>query len=203
MIRTVGVIYQDAGSLGFLRGLEKRLRCDADLVAHPTAIGKTQRLPRQQTRQAWRFFSKKGVDAVVRFTDADRRPWSDVRRNELANVPSEVQSLWICAVAVNNMEDWLCLDPKYLALQLQLRESALANPQNRTGIIKRAISQQGQNRESPSDVVERIVVSAPPSVFRTWLRDDSLRAFYVECRNAAKRAGCDTPNEVDDGGTSD
>jgi hypothetical protein len=103
-------------------------------------------------------------------------------------------------VTVNTTEDWLALDPPYIASQLQLQESKLANPKERTGIIKHAILRQTRGGENPSDVVRRIVVSAPPNVFRKWLADASLRAFYTECRNAARQTNCETPNELDDEG---
>ena len=199
MIERIGVIYQDKSSFGFLRGVEDRLNCRARLLGPPSAIGKTQCLSRNNARNAWRYFSGKGVDLVVRFTDADGRPWKEVRQQELSRVPSEARSLWICGVTVNNTEDWLALDTPYIASHLQLQESKLGNPKERTGIIKHAILQQARGGENPSDVVRRIVVSAPPDVFRKWLTDASLRAFYTECRNAARQTGCETPNELSEG----
>ena len=108
MIRTIGVIYQDRNSLGFLEGVRRRLNCEARLVDPPAGIGNTRDLPRKQARLAWAHFQKNRVDLVVRLTDADRTRWQDVRRDELHRVPSGASSVWICGVAVENLEEWLC-----------------------------------------------------------------------------------------------
>lgn len=198
MIRKIGVIYQDLNSLGFLRGLKDRLKCDAELIPPPTAIGKTQRLPRKQAKLAWRYFRNKCVDLVVRFTDADGDRWPDVQRKELDVIPPEAQSIWICGIAVDNPEEWLSLDVAYLAEVLGIPKEELRDRVQCADRIKRAIGRQARTSdEGKSDVVARIVRDAPTEVFRRWLQDDALRTFYTDCRAAAARAVCDTPNELE------
>lgn len=197
MITRIGVIYQDRNSLGFLRGLQARLECNADLIEPPAAIGTTRHLPRKHTKWAWSYFQKKGVDLVIRFTDADGARWQEVRRSELSRVPSEAQSIWICGVAVDNPEDWLALDLDYLAPILQRSRAELQDVQNRAGVIKRAILELACAMEGYHDVVERIVRETPTSVFHRWLNDSALRAFYTDCRSAAAAADCPTPNELE------
>jgi len=199
LIRTIGVIYQDRISLGFLEGVRRRLDCDAKLVDPPAGIGNTRDLPRKQARLAWAYFQKNRVDLVVRLTDADRTRWQDVRRGELERVPLEARSVWICGVAVENLEEWLCLEPGYLAETLAIPQSELLSPQNRTGVVKSAVAMQRRIEEDSSAVVARIVCEAPGEVFRRWLKNDALRTFYSDCRDAAKQANCETPNELSAG----
>ncbi len=197
MITKIGVIYQDRNSIGFLRGLRDRLKCDAEFVEPPARVGKPRILPRQRAKFAWLYFRKQGVDLVVRFTDADRDRWQEVRREELERVPPEARAMWICGVAVNNPEEWLCLHVHHLAAILEVPPDQLDDPAARTGVVKRALAALTRTDAGQSDVVARIVRNAPCEVFRRWLEDDALRKFYSDCRAAAARAECETPNELD------
>jgi len=197
LIAKIGVICQDRNSFEFLAGLRDRLKCKAQLLEAPAVSGNTQRLHRRSAKNAWRYFHRLGVDLVVRFTDADGSRWQDVQRVERETVPDEARSIWICAVAVDRVEDWLCLDAGYLAARLSIRSSDL-DPQNRTGIIKHTAARRRALGEN--EVVAQIVRDAPRGVFRRWLGDDSLRSFYAECRAAARTENCETPNELDEGG---
>jgi hypothetical protein len=114
-------------------------------------------------------------------------------RAESESIPQQAQSIWICAVAVDRVEDWLCLVPDYLANCLSLAPSSL-DRQNRTGIIKHAVARRRAIGET--EVVAQLVRGASCDVFRRWLGDESLRSFYTACRAAAKQADCETPNEL-------
>ena len=197
MIRKVGIIYQDRNSFGFLCGLRDRLRCEAELVSPDPSVGKSRQLTRKQVRLAWRSFQKQGVDLVVRFTDADRHRWQEVRRQELDIFPDPAKPIWLCGVAVNNVEEWLALDPDYLARKLGVNREDLEDPHKRTGCIKNALARLSRADDGLSDVVTRLVSEAPPEVFRRWLDEESLRAFYTDCRAAATEAQCETPNEME------
>ncbi len=198
MIRKVGIICQDANSMGFLKGLRDRLECKAELIGQPTEIGKPRHLPRKQAKLAWEYFQKRGVDLIVHFTDADTGRWQEVRRQEMGVMPEEAASMWICGVAVNNPEEWMCRDAEYLAEVLSIPPEELQNPVNRTGRIKRAIGLVAvQSNEDKSETVARIVRDAPAKVFRRWLEDDALRSFYSDCRAAATADECETLNELE------
>ncbi len=198
MITKIGIIYQDLNSLGFLQGLRDRLGCTAEFVPPPAAIGKQRVLTRKQAKEAWRRFKEKGVDLVVRFTDADGKRWQKTQRDELQRVPDEARSSWICGVAVNNPEEWLALDVAHLASSLNRPPAELADPEKRTGVVKHAIDELAQrNGRKKSEVVARIVRDAPADVFRRWLKNDALRKLYSDCRLAATRANCETPNELE------
>ena len=100
MIERIGAIVQDANSLGLLRGLQARLNCQAEIVEGPRAIGKSSTMKSKQGRIAWAEFQKKTVDLIVRFTDADKGRWQDVRRHELESVfPKDARSILVCGVA--------------------------------------------------------------------------------------------------------
>ncbi|UCE61738.1 MAG: hypothetical protein JSU63_08310, partial [Phycisphaerales bacterium] len=75
----------------------------------------------------------------------------------------------------------------------------LSDSMHVTGRVKGAVKERARtSEESPRDIVSRIVRDAPRAVFVRWLRDASLRRFYTDCRAAAQRADCDTPNELGD-----
>jgi hypothetical protein len=197
MIDRLGVVYQDTYSLGFLEGLKKRLHCNAERISPPGSVGKSRNMTRRQARQAWMYFHQaKRVNAVVRFTDADRTRWQDVRRDELAVFPNSARSVLVCGVAVNNTEEWLALCPEYLSAQLDLDGTAIQNDPNRSSLIKGAIDRKRGPEDKVSDVVARLVSSAPDHVFKRWLQEPSFRDFYVECRRIAARFECVTPNEL-------
>jgi hypothetical protein len=199
LIRKIGLIYQDGNSLGFMRGMQARLNCDAEIISPPTAVGKSRNLTPRQAKDAWLEFQKQGVDLVVRFTDADEDRWQDVRRRELDVLADHFPEMLICGVAVENTEHWLCLDRPYLCECIEIDVADLGDLQHRTARIKNAIRRSLRGDDKLADVVERIVRNAPRQVFRRWLTsDDSLREFYRDCRAAAIRAGCeDAPNELE------
>jgi hypothetical protein len=197
LIRRIGVIYQDQNSLGFLRGISDRLRCQAEFIDPPAAIGREQRLTGKHARDAWRYFRAKDVDLIVRFTDADGDRWQDIKRKEMSTFPNQASSLFVCGVAVDNPEDLLSLDPAYIAPILGVPPAHLTNPATRSGLVKSALARLTRNGEGASEIVARIVRDAPSPVFRRWLGDKALRTFYTDCRSAAKAADCETPSELD------
>ena len=198
MIQKIGVIYQDATSLGFLKGIKTRLGCDAELVLPRPPIGKPQLLPARKARLAWEQFHKDGVDLVVRFTDADRARWQEVQRRELRAFPNDARSFLICGVAVNNPEQWLALDPIYCRQMLHISEENWSSAPDLTGIVKRAVARAAEaTGEDKSEFVAGLVRNAPLEVFRLWLQDPSLSAFYKDCRAAALQSNCPVPNEMD------
>ena len=111
--------------------------------------------------------------------------------------PDEAADTFICGVAVENVEDWLCLDTQYLSEKLQVPREDLEDSAQRTGRIKRALARLGALGDGPTNVVEGFVREAPPKVFRRWLDDKALQAFYSNCRAAATREDCETPNELE------
>ena len=199
MITRIGVLYEDVTSLGFLDGLRQRLRCDAELVRPTGAIAKTPHLTRRTAKRAWEFFQARGVDLVVRFTDADKDPWQRKQQRETTLFPEGASGLVVCGVAARNVEDWLALDVGYLAKALRIEASELRDGPDRTGRIKHAINvATTSSGEEKSNLVSRIVAQAPGDVFCRWLqRDDSLRTFYQDCRSAAAKDKCETPNELE------
>lgn len=190
MIERIGLIYQDAISFGFLKGLMTRLKCAATLISPPTQVGKSQHLTRKQAKIAWAFFDKKGVDLVVRFTDADKDRWQEVQRQEVSAFPEKARAMVVCGVAVNDPEDWLAIDRSYISRKLDIPESELADSGHRTDRIKKAIARMRSPDEYTSDLVARIVSQAPREVFCRWLKKDSaLRSFYDDSRFARQLRG--------------
>lgn len=196
MIETIGVLCQDRNSFGFLLGLARRLGCNAELVEPASgALAKSTLMSRRQAKLAVLQLTRKRVDLIVRFTDADRNPWQEVRRHELGVFPDEVSSLLVCGVAVENVEHWMALDPAYLESTLEIGGLSALSDEERTGVIKSAVARQGA---PASEATARIVERAPPETVRRWLQaDESFKRFYQDCRAAALRANCDVPNELD------
>ena len=93
MIAKIGVIYEDAISLGFLDGLRQRLKCNAELVRPTGAIARTPHLTRKIARLAWKFFQARGVDLVIRFTDADTDRWQRKQQRETTLFPEGASGL--------------------------------------------------------------------------------------------------------------
>ncbi|MCH7701446.1 MAG: hypothetical protein IID37_07135 [Planctomycetes bacterium] len=198
MITRIGVIVQDASSSGFLRGLGNRLGCAAEFVDAPAAMGKSRSMTSKQARQVSDYFRRRGVHLIVRFTDADGVRWQDVRRSELEVFPSDIRSMLVCGVAVENVEDLLCRDAPYLAHQIDIPLAELNDPLHRTERIKKAIHRlTARSGKKRSDVVAKLVEDVPAEIFRRWLTDNALRKLYTDCRAAASRADCETPNELE------
>ena len=194
MITRIGVISEDTRSYGFLLGLRDRLECEAELIPPPAPIGVTTHLTKKTARQAWKFFQKRGAGLVVRFVDADGKRWQDIVRREQDVWPDEGHSIYLCGVAVDNVEDWLGLDRGYVASKLEIGHRELEDDGSRSERIKRAIDARGSSK---SETVADVVRDCPQDVFRRWLDDPALGTFYDDCRRAAQAANCDTPNERD------
>ena len=199
MITKIGVICQDSTSYGFLDGIRHRLGCKAEIIDPPAAIGRTRNLTYRAARDAWAYFRKKGVQLVVRFTDADWARWQNVLRNELGCFPNQARSVTICGVAVEAVEDWLALDRKYVSNELGVPAAELDDAKNRVdvvkGAIRRAADVAGQTKRQ---FVARFIREVPPDVFRGWLQKDrALERFYDDCRAAATGSDCETTNEKD------
>jgi len=199
MIQRIGVIYQDVYSRGFLEGLKLRLACHAELVPTQGNVGRSKHMKRRNARNACLFLLGKNVDVIIRFTDADGADWQDVKRRELDVFPASVREILVIGVALNNPEEWLALTPDYLAAKLGIDARALRNDPDKSSVIKCAIDVQCRTPDGLSDVagfVARLLADAPSPVFRMWLREDSFKRFYQECRGIASRFECDTRNEL-------
>src|SRR5260370_11933836 len=144
MIERIGVVCQDRNSFGFLQALKRRLNCAAELIEPTTGfLGKSTTMTRKQaTLAAKDLFDKRRVDLIVRFTDADRNRWQDIRRQEQGVFPDQFASMIVCGVAVENTEQWLALDRGYIGLALGIPHAAALAPQELTEAIKSAIPPQ-------------------------------------------------------------
>ena len=196
MIQRIGVVYQDAYSLGLLKGLQARLKCLADIVPAPGTVGRGQHMTAYQAKQACLFFKAKAVDVIIRFTDADGGRWQEVRRDELAVFSSDVRSQLVCGVAVNNTEEWLCAAPDYLAGVLGIDAADIRSTPDQSSLVKHAIARSRLGTETVSDVVQRLVTQAPPDAFKRWLCVESFGDFYADCRRLASLFNCETRKEL-------
>ncbi|MBN2560111.1 MAG: hypothetical protein JXQ75_04200 [Phycisphaerae bacterium] len=198
MIDRIGVICQDANSLGFLQGLKARLKCEAELIKAPATVGKSTYMTKRQAKNAWAFFREKGVDRIIRFTDADDDRWQSVRREEPKSFDVAARSILVCGVAVRNTEHWLNLMQDHLAKVLRLSVAQLRATKDPTDLIKAALKRIRRPDQNASDVVAGIVERAPPRVFQSLLKYQSFRTFYNDCRAEALKADCEVPNELAD-----
>lgn len=198
MIQRIGVLCQDRISFGFLEGLKRRLKCGAELIEPTTgSLAKSTMMTTRQARLAWAALHKNGIELLVRFTDADEHRWQEVARHELNVFPPASSSLIVVGVATRNVEEWLAADLDYLSSFLNIDRVSLESDPNRSDAIKGAIARSRSPDEPESAVVIRLVEGAPANVFRAWLQNDSLRRFYADCRAAALRDTCETPNELE------
>ncbi len=160
MIERIGAVCQDRNSFGFLEGIKRRLQCNAELIEPMTgALGKSTTMTRKQATLASLDLTNKRVDLIVRFTDADRNRWQDIRRHEQNLFPSEIGSIIVCGVAVNNTEQWLALDRQYIGQALRIANAAELVSEQLTGAIKSAIARRRSPDEPVSEVTARLVVA--------------------------------------------
>jgi hypothetical protein len=196
VIRNIGILCQDRNSFGFVLGLQRRFGCHAE-VFEPTGVPlQSTMLTRAQAKLASLQMEQVSADLIIRFTDADRLRWQNVKRHELEMFPPNVRPFLVCGVAVNNVEEWLALDLNYLAHRLSVPVELLQPVEDRSGVIKRAIANLHRLDHEAFEIVANIVVNAPPEVFKTWLRDESFASFYSDCRAQATRVGCQVTNEL-------
>lgn len=196
MIEKIGVICQDANSYGLLEGLKARLGCGAELIPAPMNAGKSVYMNKRQVKNAFAHFRKKGVDLIVRFTDADNHRWQDVRRGEQETFEGVTGGTLVCGVAVRNTEHWLNLMQGYLAEKLDISLHDLSGNENPTGLIKNALKRVRRPDQNASDVVADLVKEAPTSAFQAMLKHKSFRSFYSDCRAEARKADCEVSNEL-------
>jgi len=185
MIQKIGIIVQGPNDRGFLMGIRDRLGCHAEFIGSRNR-GKNKISVRRDARANWLFFQHQNVDLVVRLTDSDADRWQDVKRKETGSFPEEMRSLLVCGVAEGTVEKWMSLDRSYLEQQLGIAESEVISREHMVGRIKSAL--QRHHSGLPYDqVVSDLVRQAPSEVFKKWLKNPSLRAFYEDCKSAALR----------------
>lgn len=191
MISKIGVIVQDSHSLGLLEGMKRRFGCDAELVQPVGPVGKSTYLNRGQAKSACAQFKHKGVDIILRFTDADNDRWQDVRKKELRILEKYACGTpVVCGVAVRNTEHWLVRMGVAAMLQVNLNSS-----DDPTGDVKGAIGRRKPSGEGKPDYVARLVSDQADDTFKQAFDCNAFDAFYSDCRAIAKRFDCDVSNE--------
>lgn len=190
MIQKIGVIVQDANSIGLLNGLRRRFGCQADFIQPQPPVGKSTYLTRKQARAACAYFKQQGVDIIIRFTDADNDRWQDVKRSETNLLGKYSQVPIVCGVAVRNTEHWLFR--MGVAAQLGVIPQASADP---TDHVKGALDRMTPSGAKKSDYVAGLVAGQSPESFKQAFSCDALSDFYRDCRAIAKQFQCEVTNE--------
>jgi hypothetical protein len=133
-------------------------------------------------------FSIKRVDVMVFLTDADRRAWREVQKDDRAKFPPECLDRAIHGVADRNIECWLCAEPGWLGKRLGIEPQQL-RCEDPKGVFEHAMGvSQDDNQEAE---IAQTVKDAP---LKSWLDNSSFEDFYRQAWHQSKQAGCTIEN---------
>jgi len=190
----IGYYVQGAMDVGFVLGLAKRWCPEAEL-AEPVFRGSSELSFRREIRKAMLDLrDAKACDVLVILTDSDVNSWRDVKQRESAKVPAECRHLCVFGVTERNVECWLSIDRRQLAVELdcQANDIPLDDP---SGFVKRAfgIGQRDEKRQAAMERVRDFVASVS---LKPWIDgSDSFADFYDEARRLAALINCQILNE--------
>lgn len=197
MIRKILVVTQGYSEVGFLTGLRDRLNCRAEIVSCsrlPLLRQRGSYTRRQDAELIAREFRAQGADLLVRLTDGDTTRPAEVARAEQEKWPENVRAEMICGVCDRDVEHWLVLDRQHAAEALGL-DRLPSDRVDLSGVVKGRLSDKRAGGRTLEQVVADFVRNLPGEVFRRWLNNPAFSEFYDQCRAAARRHDCETPNE--------
>jgi hypothetical protein len=180
---TIGYSVEGSTDRALLKGLHDRWCPHVDMVeGHFRGTSGTSR--RREISKVCEEFVLKGVDAMVFTTDANDRPWREVKREEQGRFPPARLSLAVVGVADRNVECWICRDAAYVAERLGGIADAfsVADPKS---AFEAAIGVTRDDRKEPE--IATLVREAP---LGRWLNNPSFADFYEQLRDVSQRSGC-------------
>ena len=116
----IGYSVEGSTDRALLKGLKERWCPRAELV-EGSFRGRTGTSLRRQYQKICDAFSIKRVDIMVFLTDADKRGWHEVQKDDRAKFPPECLDRAIHGVADRNIECWLCAEPGWLGKRLGMK----------------------------------------------------------------------------------
>ena len=186
----IGYCVEGATDRAFLAGLKQRWCPHADLqegrFRGSTGDSLTRELPRICCE-----LSTKSCDAIVFLTDANKRKWREIRKEQRQRVPQEYQHLTIIGIPDPKIESWICADGSWISGKLGIDPVHLKSGDPKS-VFESALSISSRDRKETE--IADLVRDAP---LKSWIsKAPSFKAFYEEVLNFCKTiGGCQIPNE--------
>ncbi len=203
MIRKVILLAQGPNDVGFVRGLQRRLGCQAEMIDFTSDPGlrlRGQTMTARDVKRTLRKLHEESGDLLVRLTDADESRAARVAQREKERFEQHGEERVVVGVCDPDVEAWITADLAYAAEILDFERGKVPKDRvGRSGFIKSRIA--GKARElslTETDFVEQFIAQVPSEVMRRWLSTHSgkaFRRFYDECVAAAQRAACPVQDE--------
>ena len=173
-------------------GLAQRWCPDAEL-AEGQFRGASRESFRREISKSLLALKYKSCDILVVLTDADVKPWRDVKRGESAKIPTECEHLTLFGVADRNIECWLAIDRDALARELKCSVEKIPSD-DPSGFVKGrfGLTNRNEKQEAKARVRDYVVQAS----LRSWIAgSNSFRDFYNDARRLAAQNECSIPNE--------
>jgi len=183
----MGYSVEGSTDRALLKGLRDRW-CPQMEMVEGHFRGSTGESRRREISKICDEFAFKGVDVMVFTTDANDRPWREVKKEEQDRFPPARLSLAIVGVADRNVECWICRDAAYVAERLGVSADVLSVADPKSG-FESAIGLSRDDRKEAE--IAALVLTAP---LERWLDEPSFADFYEQLRDVSQRSGCAIEN---------
>ena len=191
----IGYYVQGHADEAVVWGLAKRWCPDAELAEGRFRGSSRESFRREIHKSLLDLRDYKECDVVVVLTDADGNPWREVKTRESARIPDDFGHLTVFGVADRNIECWLAVNRKELAVALECAVNDIPDG-DPSDFIKRGWGLSDRDtRQAAKARVRDYVAQAP---LKSWIKgSDSFGDFYRDARRFALRAQCAFPNELE------
>ena len=191
----IGYYVQGAMDESVVRGLAKRWCPDAELADGRFRGSSGESFRREIRKSLMELKDGKECDVLVVLTDADAKPWREVKQRESSRIPDDFEHMTLFGVADRNIECRLAIDRSALAEELHCRmEDIPVLPEDPSGFVQGGFERRARNREQ--DARECVSGYVERALLKPWIEgSDSFEDFYEEVRRLALRIGCPFPNE--------
>jgi len=193
----IGYCVEGATDRAVLSGLQKRWCPQAELV-EGRFRGTTGLRLRAEIAHICEELDSKGCDVIVFLTDANTSFLSDVadvEKLQRRHIPEAFLSRVLSAVAVRNIESWICCDRGWIAAKTG-RPASEFGVDDPKAAFESAMNVTSSDRQEAA--IADLVYNAP---LRQWItRSRIFERFYEEVRGLSQSAlgkslKCSMPNE--------
>jgi hypothetical protein len=184
----IGFVAQGSTDMAFLTGLAARW-CEG---AEPVEIrfSGTRFTYRRDIPEACWNAMLKGCDVLVILADSDGADLNAAHKHLRSFVPEKADHFVMTAIAVRNVECWICADADQVASKLSCDASDFQVPDPKAA-FERAM---GITRDDKKKGEIASLVCGYPSL-KPMLDLPSFNRLYNDARRFAKSNGCEIPNE--------
>lgn len=183
----LGYAVEGSTHRAFVNGIARRWCPEAELVEGPFR-GSTGLSLRREIRKIVEAFILKGVNVAVIITDANGRPWREVKMENSNKLSPERRNVTITAIPDRNIESWICADPRYVGEKLNVDAGQFDVPDPKHAFERAAGVSRDDKKE---ELIAELVEHAP---LANWLRNESFEEFYENARDLSQQLGCNIEN---------